>query len=448
MNHDDTDVRELFERMARESTLSPVGAPPQLLRRARRRAIAGATILAIVIAIVAGGAAFGIGKLRAPDRKVIRPAPAPSIVSVSPVSDAWLLAPNRGVVLTNGRFMATRDGGRTWKAILSVSETEPGCAGDCLYGIQAVAHTPDALFVVQSIGPAEGPMVGTRFTMIPVTTCLAGPSCTPWSHVFPGTFLIQQVTLGDAGHAWVATSHLEAPFNSQNPGLYRTTDGGRTWQVSTPPSRPTPAAPPTYDFQSHHFRFFSDRLGFDAVDDSAIGGATGYVRFLSDHSLFRSTDGGQTWSKVALTVPPHRCRPSRLVFYGGSTLHEGIVGTLLCGLQSQTKTTWLYPISPAGAVGAPRQIAVPSYIGPIVEADAATWFVNTPAHQLGVSHDGGRSWTLMQPPGFPHADDLALSFSDGQHGWAVMSCCDLLTLYATSDGGLSWTPVITPEVKR
>jgi photosystem II stability/assembly factor-like uncharacterized protein len=50
------------------------------------------------------------------------------------------------------------------------------------------------------------------------------------------------------------------------------------------------------------------------------------------------------------------------------------------------------------------------------------------------STDGGHTW---KPQGLPASGTAQLSFTDAQHGWAVLYPEN--ALYRTSDGGLEWT---------
>ena len=52
------------------------------------------------------------------------------------------------------------------------------------------------------------------------------------------------------------------------------------------------------------------------------------------------------------------------------------------------------------------------------------------------STDGGRTWT---PQGLPASGGVEqLTFTDAQHGWAILLPND--ALYRTSDGGVHWVP--------
>jgi photosystem II stability/assembly factor-like uncharacterized protein len=90
-----------------------------------------------------------------------------------------------------------------------------------------------------------------------------------------------------AADAWVAN-----PPQSANPGSYRSTDDGRTWQRATLPPLLRSAAPIAISQLD-----FIDYIC--ACDGWALGGTLGSGSGAASHStLHRTTDGGKTWRVV------------------------------------------------------------------------------------------------------------------------------------------------------
>jgi photosystem II stability/assembly factor-like uncharacterized protein len=187
-----------------------------------------------------------------------------------------------------------------------------------------------------------------------------------------------------AALAWVAI----APANGMPPTqVYRTTDGGQTWQVATVPTT------------SHLGRltFLDPQHGWLLAGIQAAAGPKAV-------DVFRTTDGGTTWTKVS-TASPTYTSPNAL---------------------------------PPGAEW-------------LAFADASTGWTtgSSPVSQfvwLYVTHDGGSTWhhQTLQPPA-PVQGDLftgPITFFNRQDG--VLPTCftagaDIYTdIYVTHDGGTTW----------
>lgn len=88
----------------------------------------------------------------------------------------------------------------------------------------------------------------------------------------------------------------------------------------------------------------------------------------------------------------------------------------------------------------------------IAVASATTWWLLTPAEpvRVEVTTDAGRHWTSLPAAGLPGPPD-DLHAIDDSHAWATVTSPVTgaagnytVEVYATSDGGKHWTPLILP----
>jgi photosystem II stability/assembly factor-like uncharacterized protein len=174
----------------------------------------------------------------------------------------------------------------------------------------------------------------------------------------------------------VRTSPKDAFLSAQasDGTLYTTTDGGASW-VRHPL--------PQLCRQLQHLTALSEH----AVWVVCAGPAPGHSQ---PKELFHSVDDGKTWALVATSVPG----PAPGL---GALPASGIV-------------TLLTSVSPDRLV---------------IAFDQGNPIAST---------DGGHTW---KPQGLPASGVAQLSFTDAQHGWAVLSPDD--ALYRTSDGGRQWS---------
>jgi photosystem II stability/assembly factor-like uncharacterized protein len=155
--------------------------------------------------------------------------------------------------------------------------------------------------------------------------------------------------------------------------LYTTSDGGLSWE-----SHPLP---PLCDQLQH-------LTALNVHDVWALCSAA-TPNDSQTKELYHSVDGGNTWVLVATTSPS----PAPAV---GLLPTSGIV-TLLTSV-------------------APDRLLIAFDQGPPV-----------------ASTDGGRTW---MPQGLPASGGVEqLTFTDAQHGWAILND----SLYRTSDGGVHWS---------
>jgi photosystem II stability/assembly factor-like uncharacterized protein len=183
--------------------------------------------------------------------------------------------------------------------------------------------------------------------------------------VLHSTYSVSAVDFVDQFTGWVV-----ATFDNGDYAVLHTTDGGLSW------TRQTAGAG-----QGHpvYLKFFDTAVG--------IVGLVG-----TTPRLYRTADGGKTWSGVAVT---------------------GVGGTVL---------SWSF---------------VDSYFGWVLVSSAST------ATYLYRTVDGGLSWTNLGTPAPPPDQVFQVSFSYLTTGW-LSSANGGAYAYKTSDYGDSWTRVPLP----
>lgn len=235
----------------------------------------------------------------------------------------------------------------------------------------------------------------------------------------------------DRSHGWCTA--LGAAAGSEGVQLVGTVDGGRTWHpVSTTAVYPAPSTPGALPFGcDKELSFATQTIGL--ATEACNGG---------EPVLYRSTDGGATWTAVHLPLPPGFVPPYGDGFFAGSPVFDGSQVTMAVEYGVPTSTsqpTWRVAVYRSDDRGTTwRVVPLPHRFGPTpVVVDATHWFISDGA-TLAATADGGRHWRTWRP-------DVALRDHLGQPmrlqfltplvGWALSSDADLLM---TTDGGHSW----------
>ncbi|RTQ53700.1 T9SS type A sorting domain-containing protein [Hymenobacter gummosus] len=226
----------------------------------------------------------------------------------------------------------------------------------------------------------------------------------------------------DANTVWAVSQVVDATYAP--PQLARTTDGGRTWTVSTLPLR-----------NVHR----EDVLGLSAPSPSTAWIVTVPVDSAGSRIL-RTTDGGQTWTVQGRgTVFYNAFSFADFVHFFSTT--EGVV----CGEQLTPAGGFeLYRTTDAGQTWTPvpTPAAQPNEGAggrPVVFGNSI-WFM-TDKGRVFRSTDRGQTWAVSALP--VPAEPTGLAFRDAQKG--LISVLDESgtdhELYRTTDGGQTWTAV-------
>ncbi|HEX7495091.1 MAG TPA: sialidase family protein [Candidatus Limnocylindrales bacterium] len=310
----------------------------------------------------------------------------------------------------------------------------------------------------------------------------------------------------DASRGWaVSGSGLDESAPSAT--IYRTTDGGVTWTHSSVAfGAPTGSGIGTFDLVSIHFRDSLDGELFavhgpngDAPSASVAicrrfstsdGGITwsapaeapcladvtfvdasfGYAQDATQAAfpglVYVTTDGGRTWVAGSLPIPAAADQGIATVMGRASLLErrgDGSLRALVVWLGSPKHIvtiavsddggrTW----TTAGTVqdfdtrgGTPTALEEGHWI--VVDSQLR---VANPNYVYATS-DGGLTWSSVPTIGLPSGTLIGAEFVNGANGWAAMECsldgananpCGSsgFAVFATTDGAATWTRVFTP----
>lgn len=305
---------------------------------------------------------------------------------------AWAIDPHKSLWLTV-------DGGRTWRYTLR-RDFEPQVqfvdkrhgwmiASIDEYGSTALERTVDG---------------GRTWRVSSLPGC-AAPA--PYHRCQPS-----QISFLDARHGYVVAT---PPWGKGNPRLLWTDDGGASWRLVA-----RPALDGEITFVSRRDGFLFRPIGVTTCD----GAMNAPCPPNTPPALYRTTDGGETWSKVLVPPPTSVIRVGRrLVARGSERIYVSRDGG----------THWTTVVVPPHIARAGRNFST---------ATAKMWTFAS-RNRLYATGDGGRSWKTIVPRGLPRPVDInQIAFSSPRVGLMMVGRPRYAygTLYRTKDGGRHWTP--------
>jgi photosystem II stability/assembly factor-like uncharacterized protein len=353
-----------------------------------------------------------------------------SYIQMMTTADGWAM--ERG---GEERILRTADGGLTWNDVSVPADRNPA---DRNPGV-----TPSPAESAYFMNLTDAWAASAAITLSPtgsltstVTVYRTIDGGNTWE---PGTpFEVPgegpgSLTFLNTQYGWTMIA-LGIGAGSEAVGIYRTSDGGDTWeQVSLTagiPGQSTPSSLP----------FGCDKSGLTFAT-ARTGWATGFCPG-GPIFFFVSHDGGATWTRDTLPAPsgyPATLYSQCQCAFNPPLFFSRLDGFLAVGIYEVTQSWQLYVTHDGGTTWSPNPLPVTQPIGRVDMINDNDGWV-TDGTTLYRTEDGGRNWDAVGP--FPTTDMVGnLNFVSTTDGWFVVE----QGIYATHDGGQNWMPV-TPTL--
>jgi len=320
-------------------------------------------------------------------------------------------------------ILYTEDGGRIWD-----DRTPPDKAAENHNEIESSrSHFPDSLtswviYAPRGIPPALQEKIIWRTGDGGLTWEASAPlKADGMEDTFlPGSF----TSVGDS-HGWLLV-HVGGGMSHDYSYLYATTDGGSTWERI--------ADPYGDGIQSLHntgIAFADPEYGWVTKDNLGV---------LPGAFFEQTTDGGYTWDRVTLPAPfeldwfnkPSVCETSEPTFIGDQT---GVM-IVKCRRPEDFQNnvdwslTYIYRTDDRGKTWEHTMLPSP--------VDRLNFLTNESGWAFGRDHywtiDGGVTWELVKTVNW----DGDFSYIDPINGWVVARNEGEIALVVTEDGGQTW----------
>ena len=169
------------------------------------------------------------------------------------------------------------------------------------------------------------------------------------------------------------------------------------------------------------------------------------VNALHGNGIVATHDGGRTWADATFVLPPGSAGAQ--LFFGQPVYFDGRSGLVAIDFQTDNGSdNRVYRTLDAGSSWT-DVATLPAGLFAISFLDQQRW-IGVNGSVVVRTADGGRTWASSSAVGLPGALE-SLTMVDSQHGWALAgmnvcltfksNCSSRTGLYATIDGGSTWT---------
>jgi photosystem II stability/assembly factor-like uncharacterized protein len=326
----------------------------------------------------------------------------PEVVTSPHIRKLFMIDPSNGWAIGNSYVLRTGDGGATWYNVTmpDVSSVLNGFFQDSNRGW---ALTPNTLYRT-----IDG---GIRWTRYEVP--------------FNGGF----IQFLDDLNGFVLSGEPSG-MQKQAVSLYQTTDGGATWALkyAIDPSQPNNTLP-----------FGGHKLGmtFRNATTGWVGGDIPTPGFVY---LYKTTNGGVTWSQQSLALPPGYESAYIIIespkFFGAN---DAILPVWM--VTNTGQDLFIYVSRDGGATWTRSAGMLPKgkRTDFISINNGFAWSSNG---FVGVTQNSGASWSQVTSNVNFGDDAPAIDFVTSVTGWLIQYPVNGITpLYRTTNGGMTWTLV-------
>jgi photosystem II stability/assembly factor-like uncharacterized protein len=333
---------------------------------------------------------------------------APSIIFIEMMDEVY------GWGVTETEVVSTNDGGVTWYNV-----TPPGLTD---VGYSVFTDFLDASHAwVQIVDPNNYPYGGTLYR-----TSDGGLS---WE-AFETPFSAGDMEFVDEKDGWMMAD-LGVGAGSMAIAIFQTTDGGATWTR-------TYTNDPNIESAGDTLPLGGIKVTMIPLDmNSAWVG--GVIYSSGSTYLFRTDDGGKTWSQVTMMLPAI-AQSSELTIEQVKFLSP-MQGFLAIRLTSTTQETIIFTTSNGGETWDPAPANLPN--SGVLEIPSAQEMIFYYSNQFYVTKDAAQTFEVIDP-NIAFGESLTdMSFANVSTGWVITtSPTNQRTLYKTEDGGQTWFPLI------
>lgn len=280
----------------------------------------------------------------------------------------------------------------------------------------------------------------------------------------------------DKDHAWIQKPDFN---NFPNNGLlYYTADGGLTWTISS-----TPFSAGDLNFVDEKNGWMLADLGVGAgsnavaVFQTTDGGATWTQTYSNDPNhpeagdslplggikadlvplnmqtawvggvvyspgtvyLYRTDDGGHSWSPVSLELPAGAENYELGIDQDQMQFVSAGDGFLIIRMSGDSIQTAVYVTDDGGETWRLTPTLIPGAGASDLLSEEEAIIYN--GEQFYVTRDAASTWTTIAPDIVFGDSFAAMEFVNPDSGWVITVAGDRRSLYRTHDGGATWLPV-------